>query len=311
MTILLSGIHGFVGFNLVNTFKKHHSIYGIDIVFPEREGINKTFSWDELEIIPEVDVIIHLAGKAHDTKNICLIQEYFDINLGLTKRIFDYFIQSNAKQFFFFSSIKVASDFFDGDSLKEDVRPKPVGPYSESKFEAEKYILSKQGEIDYFTKKVYIFRPCMIHGPGNKGNLNLLYHFVSKGVPWPLGAFENKRSVLNVSNLSFIIEKFILLNPNSGIYHLADDEPISTNELIELIAKSKNKKIKILKINCALIRMIAKIGTACKLPFNNEKLRKLTENYVVSNQRMKQAIGIERLPYNVKEGLIDTLKSFN
>ena len=71
MRILITGIHGFVGSNLVKALSKEHEIYGVDIIAPEKEGAVKTFSWDDLEkgSVPEVDAIIHLAGKAHDTKN--------------------------------------------------------------------------------------------------------------------------------------------------------------------------------------------------------------------------------------------------
>jgi len=339
MVLLLTGIHGFIGSNLVSALKERHSIYGLDIVSTEKEGIIKTYSWEDLDDLPEVDTIIHLAGKAHDIKPRChqrrdvacrVSTEYFKINTELTKTIFDYFLQSKAKQFIFFSSVKAAVDSVEGDCLTEEVVPKPVGPYGESKIAAEEYI-RVQGERykvneettfhpspctlhpsprTFHPKSVYIFRPCMIHGPGNKGNLNLLYNVVSKGIPWPLGVFENKRSFLNIWNLSYIVEQFILKNPKSGIYHLADDEPVSTNELIELIAGSKNRKAKIWKLNRSLITTAAKIGTICKLPINSERLQKLTENYVVSNLKMKRAIGIERLPINVKDGLRQTLKTF-
>jgi nucleoside-diphosphate-sugar epimerase len=251
-----------------------------------------------------------LAGKAHDTKNKSDEKIYFDVNVGLTKIIFDYFLQSSAKQFIFFSSVKAAADKIDGDFLTEDVVPRPVGAYGESKIAAENYIHSQFSILNSQFKKVYIFRPCMIHGSGNKGNLNLLYNVVSKGIPYPLGAFENQRSFMNILNLAYIVEQFILQSPPSGIYHLADDEPLSTNELIELIAESCRKKAKIWKINKSLITGIAKTGAICKLPLNSERLRKLTENYVVSNQKMKTALGITQLPMDVRSGLKHTLETF-
>lgn len=55
-------------------------------------------------------------------------------------------------------------------------------------------------------KNVYIMRPCMIHSPGNKGNLNLLYGVVKKGIPWPLSAFENKRTFTSIDNLCLKIK---------------------------------------------------------------------------------------------------------
>ncbi|MDR0412610.1 MAG: NAD-dependent epimerase/dehydratase family protein [Dysgonamonadaceae bacterium] len=307
MNLLITGIHGFVGSNLVSAFKKSHKIYGLDIISPEKEGVIKTFSWNDINDLPEVDTIIHLAGKAHDTKNRAEAQVYFDINLGLTEIIFDYFLQSSAKRFIFFSSVKAAADSVEGDYLTEDIVPKPVGPYGESKIAAEKYIQSKE----WNDKSVYILRPCMIHGPGNKGNLNLLYNVVTRGIPWPLGAFENRRSFMNIWNLSYIVEQFILKNPPSGVYHLADDEPLSTNKLIELIAESKNKKARIWKINQSLIVALAKMGGLCRFPLNPERLRKLTENYIVSNQKLKNALSIEQLPINVETGLKQTLGSFH
>jgi nucleoside-diphosphate-sugar epimerase len=297
MTLLVTGIHGFVGSNLVSALKQNHTIYGLDIVSPEKDGIIKTFSWNEWQYLPEVDTIIHLAGKAHDTKNKSEAQTYFDINLGLTQQIFDYFLQSSAKQFIFFSSVKAAADSVPGDLLDEDVIPHPIGPYGESKIAAEKYIQSH----DWKDKKVYILRPCMIHGPGNKGNLNLLYNVVTKGIPWPLGTFENRRSFMSIWNLSYIIEQFISKNPPSGIYHLADDEPLSTNELIELIAESKGRRPIVWKIPKRLIKFF--FG-------QSDRLRKLTENYVVSNQKMKTALGIGQLPVDVRTGLRQTLKTF-
>ena len=326
MTLLITGIHGFVGSNLVSALKERHSIYGLDIVSPEKEGVIKTYSWNELALLPEVDAIIHLAGKAHDTKNKSQAQDYFDINTGLTQKMFDYFLQSKAKQFIFFSSVKAAADTVEGDYLTEDVIPHPVGPYGESKIAAEKYILNKEQGIagqarndnlrfqetadQAHEKRIYIFRPCMIHGPGNKGNLNLLYNVVSKGIPYPLGDFENQRSFLNIWNLTYIVEQFILQSPESGIYHLADDEPVSSNELVELIAKSKNRKARIWKVNHTLISIMARIGTVCKLPFNSERLQKLTENYIVSNQRMKDALKINHLPVDARTGLQQTFATF-
>ena len=314
MKILITGVHGFVGSNLVEALKGQHTIYGLDIVSPVKDGVRFTFSWDFLDKpneIPEVDAIIHLAGKAHDTKNQSAADVYFKINTELTKKIYDYYLASpTAKKFIFFSSVKAAADRVDGEFVDEDVVPAPVGPYGESKIKAEEYIRSKENERNAKDKETYILRPCMIHGPGNKGNLNLLYGVVKKGIPWPLGAFENKRTFTSIDNLCFIIKGLLSQNVESGIYNINDDEAVSTNELIEVICSAMGKKARIWRIHRGLMEGCAKLGGMLHLPLNQERLQKLTENYVSSNAKIKKALGVEKLPVRAKDGLTKTIKSF-
>jgi len=306
MIVLITGVHGFIGSNLAPAFKYKNIIYGLDVVCPDNDGVIRTYEWNEIGQIPSVDVVIHLAGKAHDTKDTSDEKEYFDINVGLTKKIFDYFLKSNASKFIFFSSVKVVADSVKGELLETET-PNPLTSYGKSKLEAEKYIIKQQIPEE---KKVYILRPSMIHGHGNKGNLNLLYSLVSKGIPWPLGAFDNKRSFTSIDNLIFILEQILENNIDAGIYNISDDEPISTNRLIELIAESQKRKAKIWKINSKLISVVAHIGDILRLPLNTERLKKLTESYIVSNLKIKKALGINKLPVSAEEGMINTLKSF-
>ncbi|MDY9918456.1 MAG: NAD-dependent epimerase/dehydratase family protein [Proteiniphilum sp.] len=311
MKILITGINGFVGSNFTNNWSKDHILYGLDIHQPAKEGVERIFSWDEMGKIPPVDAIVHLAGKAHDTKNVSEAQSYFDINTGLTQRIFDYFLQSDARTFIFFSSVKAAADSVPGDILKEGIVPHPVGPYGESKIRAEEYLLSKMNEAHSRQKRVFILRPCMIHGPGNKGNLNLLYNVVKKGIPWPLGAFDNRRSFCSVDNISYVVEQLIVRdNIESGVYHVGDDEPISTNELIGLISESVGKKPHIWKLPKGWMNAMASVGNTLHLPLNKQRLQKLTENYVVSNGKIKNALGIENMPVSARDGMKKTLESF-
>ena len=308
MRILITGVHGFVGSNLVLSLKDNNTLYGLDIMAPEKEGVVKTYSWDDLDAgnVPEVDAIIHLAGKAHDTKNQAAAEVYFKVNRDLTIKMYDYFwAHDSIKKFVFFSTAKAAADKVDG-ILTEDVVPAPVGPYGESKIAAEKYILEHLTD----DKDVYIFRPCMIHGPGNKGNLNLLYNVVRKGIPWPLGAFDNKRTFTSIENICFAVNGVLTKDVPTGIYNMGDDEALSTNELIEEICKSLGKKAHIWKLSKGFMNGVAKIGGWLHLPLNPERLRKLTESYVSSNAKIKAALGVERMPVDAREGLKVTLESF-
>ena len=312
MKVLITGIHGFVGSNLVEYLAIDNVIYGLDIIFPEKKGVIKTYSWENLRAnqVADADAIIHLAGKAHDTKNQAAAESYFKVNRDLTIEIFDYFCaHPTIKKFIFFSTAKAAADKVEG-VLTEDVVPSPVGPYGESKISAENYILSKRSVWEAKGKEVYILRPCMIHGPGNKGNLNLLYNVVKKGIPWPLGAFENRRTFTSVENVCFAVDGLLTKDVPSGIYNLGDDEALSTNELIEEICKSLGKKAHIWKLPKGMMTCLAEIGGVLHLPLNPERLRKLTENYVSSNAKIKKALGVDKMPVDARAGLRRTLESF-
>ncbi|KAF0236781.1 MAG: NAD-dependent [Prolixibacteraceae bacterium] len=325
MNILITGAFGFVGTNLSNAIKNEFNphIIAVDILEPNNHIYNEFFEWKEINKLDwnKIDSIIHLAGKAHDTKNTANEKTYFDINLGLTQQIFEYFLKSNARKFIFFSSVKAVADQVKGEQLTEEDIPNPQTAYGKSKLAAEEYILGafqnfcqndflSHTERSRSVKKIYILRPCMIHGTGNKGNLNLLYRIVQKGIPWPLGNFDNKRSFISIDNLAFVINQIMGKDIEPGIYQMADDETISTNRLIRLIAESKNKKSFIWYMNRKMIHAVAKLGDIFHLPLNSERLKKLTESYVVSNKKIKYALGVERLPVTAEEGMKKTLKSF-
>ena len=291
MSIYLTGASGFVGKNLISYFKNKIEI---------KKHVRGS------EFLIKENTVIHLAGKAHDLKNISNKDEYYEVNTELTKQIFDSFLTSDSSVFITLSSVKAVADNVVG-ILNEDCVPNPKTHYGKSKLLAESYILSQKIPSN---KRVYILRPCMIHGPNNKGNLNLLYKLVSKNVPWPLGAFKNKRSFCSIDNLLFIINELIEREDiPSGIYNIADDEPLSTNELINLIAESQNRKPKIWKLSKGLIERVAKMGDKLHLPLNTERLQKLTESYVVGNEKLKKYIAKE-LPLTSKQGITKTLSSF-
>jgi nucleoside-diphosphate-sugar epimerase len=289
--IFLTGSSGFIGSFILDYFSS--------------ENIHRYKRREKIHLNQE-NVIIHLAGISTDSKRALNSEEYYHVNTEFTKEIFDEFLNSNAEIFIFLSSVKAIADDVEAE-LTEEHTPNPITHYGKSKLLAEQYILSKHLPI---SKRVYILRPCIVHGPGNKGNLNLLFQLVTKGLPWPLGAFDNKRSYCSIDNLMFILKELIERDDiPSGVYNVADDEPISTNDLISLIAQSQNTKLKIWKVSKGFINFIAKIGDKLHLPINTERLQKLTDSYVVSNAKLKNAIG-KNLPFSTREGLLRTFLSF-
>ncbi|CAN5462876.1 NAD-dependent epimerase/dehydratase family protein [soil metagenome] len=314
MKVLITGVSGFVGSGLVDYLQ---SIEGVSLVGHGRnqEALEGRFSRDAIQIIPsysaeifdelEISCIVHLAGIAHDLSNKYKTEDYREINFKGTESIFREFVKSKATSFIFLSSIKACVDSSDF-PVNEEAIPTPLSDYGKSKQLAEQSILSQPLSG---AKRAYILRPCMIHGRGNKGNLNILYKYVRSGLPYFFGAYSNQRPFLTAENLNFIILQFVKKEFPSGIYHLADKGNLSTPDLIRLICSCINKNPRIWSVSPRVLDVFFKLGSRLGLPFERMK-QKLTESLIVSTSKIEAALG-EPLPVDLKTGLQTTLKSFD
>lgn len=314
MDILITGINGFVGSRLVEALALSHRIYGVDIVEAPsgRAGISRLYGWDELGSIPAVDVVIHLAAIVHDTSGRIRPARVMEVNTGLTRTAFDYFAsRPSIGRFIYFSSCSVFSDpaVMNSSVIDEDTPLSPSTAYGRSKAECERYIHSVMDAdpAAFDTRRVYILRPGMIHGPGNRGNLNLLYSFVRRGLPWPLGAFDNRRTFTSVANMQYAVGRLVDGDVPGGTYNLADDESVSTNELVALICRSLGRTPRVWHISPALVRAAVRLGDMLRLPLDSVRFGKLTGDCVVSNARLLRALGVDRMPVTARQGLLDTL----
>jgi nucleoside-diphosphate-sugar epimerase len=299
MKIVISGYSGFVGENLVAALSKE---------FEEIQCVSLRGHWKSL-LTNDSDVYIHLAGKAHDHNCVASEDDYFKINYELTKEFFEFFLKSNAKLFIYFSSISVIEEEGSNELIVEDKIPNPKSAYGRSKRKAEEFLI-RQNITN--CKKIVVLRPTMIHGPGDKGNLKLLYNLISKGIPYPLAKFDNQRSFLSIENLNFFIKEIIDKQDNikSGVYNLCDDTTVSTSEIIKLIGEITNVRIVNLQLPKFIIKKLVKLGDFLKLPLNTKRFVKMTSNLSVSNEKIKLALGIDQLPLSAREGLIKTIQSF-
>ncbi len=298
MSILIFGSTGFIGMNLVASLQSSDEVNEISL---------RDINWKN--IINNQNVFINLIGKAHDHKGTATVSDFYYTNFDLAKEIFNEFVTSDAKLLIHISSLAAIEEFESNTPLLEDHKANPQSFYGKSKRAAEEWLL---GQNLPSSKKIIILRPPMVHGPGDKGNLGLLYKLISKGIPYPLASFDNQRSFISIDNFSFfvkeIIEKQNLLQ--SGIYHITDDEPISTNQIIEIIKKVENRKVMNLSIPKSIVQGLAKVGDVIPIPLNTKRLKKMTSNLMLSNQKIKTALNIKQLPLSAEEGIIKTIKSF-
>lgn len=306
--ILITGSTGFVGSNLIPYLERHFNDLDLFNIVRNAHIPSNTKQIIDYESFfknkNQFSTYIHLAGKAHDLRNVSDESEYFHVNYELTKRLYNHFIVDPLSEtFIFISSVKAVADKVEG-ILTEEHIPDPMTAYGRSKLKAENYIRNNLP----INKRVIILRPCMIHGPGNKGNLNLLFSIVKMGIPWPLGAYNNSRSFLSIENLCFVIKEVLFGKLKSGTYNLADDGTISTNNLIQLIAEPNKSKARILNVPKSIVKIIANFGDIFRLPLNSERLQKLTENYVVSNKKIVSELG-QPLPVSANDGMRETIQS--
>lgn len=319
MRVLITGAFGFVGRNLsCHLAAKGHRLVALDMTRQELGAYSEFIDWSQIDAFDwsEIDAVVHLAGKAHDTRNTSDPQSYFDVNVGLTRRILlsavggwrSKQLKSSSRSFFLFSSVKAVADQVEG-ILTEENTANPQTPYGQSKMQAEAVVWSVIGSQGHGVRS-YVIRPSMIYGPRGKGNLNVLFSVVRRGVPWPLGGFENRRSFASIDNVCASVEGLLVGCVPSGVYQVADDETLSTNELIELMSEVAGRRARVWRIPANVVCAAARLGDVLRLPLTSERLKKLTESYVVSNVKLKQALGWRDMPVRARDGLKLALRSF-
>lgn len=293
LNVLITGSSGFIGTHLMNHFNGKYNL-----ILPSREDLRSN------TLLDNIDIVIHLAGKAHDTADITDFDQYYISNTNLTNYLFDKFLKSDSSVFIFMSSILVLG----ADSLvplTEDMNPTSVTNYAKSKFESELYI--SQSKLPQ-GKRYYILRTPLVYGKDIKGNLKLLHDFIKKIPFWPFGSYRSERSFCDIRNLSFVIDQLVSKKAiESGTYHVADDHSYCITDLYVAFAKLLNKKPLILNFPIPFIRLFFLLGTFFKLPFNLSRLNKLTSTLLVDNTKIKNAINSD-LPYGSLNDLVLSFK---
>ncbi|MEJ5092681.1 NAD-dependent epimerase/dehydratase family protein [Sphingobacterium faecium] len=296
--LVLGGNNGFIGSHLSKSLATSFDCKFVSM---------RNFDWLRDNFSP--NCVINLVGKAHDFTGSAKEEDFYFANYELAKKAFQLFVASPANLFIHISSLAAIEEIEAPASLSEIATYNSVTPYGKSKRAAEEWLLEQTLPMG---KKMIILRPPMVHGAGDKGNLNQLYKLVSNGIPYPLVKFKNKRSFLSIENFCFFIEQILIKRDKmeSGIYHLADDETLSSNEIVKLIKEETGFNTPCLPLPKSVIRWVSKIGDRTTFPLNTWRLKKLTSNLVVSNKKIKVALSIQRLPRTAKEGLRETIRSF-
>lgn len=294
--VYLTGASGFIGANLQRLLPD----LGVQrIVTVARSGAALDYEAFTQATLEPGSAVVHLAGKAHDLRGEDGAEQYETANVALTERVYETFRTSAAEVFVFASSVKAVADSVDG-VLQHDAQPHPSTLYGRSKLRAERHLADHQPRPH---QRVHVLRLCLVHGPGVKGNLALLDRLVAAGLPYPLGAFENRRSILSVDNLAYVVSCAFDGRLPPGTYNVADDEPLSTPEMVRILAHAHGGKANILRLPPGLIQALAKIGDRLPVGIGSDRLSKLTESYVVDTAPLLHVLGVDHLPLAARAGL--------
>jgi len=255
------------------------------------------------------DVVVHLAARAH-----VMLERAFDplvlyreANVALTRLMLDAAVAANVRHFIFASSIKVMGECNDTPWTEQD-SPHPQDPYALSKLEAEELVLATAARHDM---RATVLRLPMLYGPGNKGNMLRLYRLIDRGLPLPLGAIVNRRSLAYVGNVVGAIE--VLLHQTLAgqeIFFVSDQHDLSTPELLRLIGRSLGRTVHLIPVAPALLRGA---GLATDWAFRSRRLtpalERLTLSLRVDASKLSRTTGFVP-PYTPEIGLTETGRWF-
>lgn len=272
--ILITGINSYVGNSFAEWVADSPESYSVTKI-SLRDG-----TWKEKDF-SEFDVVLHVAGIAHVSRDPKMEEAYYRVNRDLTVEVAEKAKIDGVKQFIFMSSIIVYGDAPGSDGMIDrHTIPKPKDFYGDSKLQAEKKIIPL--ETDDF--KIVIIRPPMIYGMNSKGNYPKLAK-VAKELPvFPY--VENRRSMLHIDNLSEFI-RLMMVNEENGLFFPQNNEYVNTSDMVRVISEVHGKKIRLIKIFSPVLEIMPNRLTIINKVFGNlvydKDMSKYKNSYSVRN----------------------------
>lgn len=272
--ILISGRNSYIGKAVANWLNQWPKKYVVDFVGTRNN------EWQEIRF-SNYDVVLHVAGIAHQDTNADQEALYYSVNRDLTIAIAEKAKNEGVKQFVFLSSMIVygsSSKWGEDNLITEKTIPAPVNFYGKSKLQAEEHILRMQSE----KFNVVVIRPPMIYGKNSKGNYPILAKFAKKLPVFP--DIKNRRSMLYIDNLTEFI-RLMIKNNEQGVFCPQNTDYVSTSNMVKVIAETTDKKILLIKIFNPIIRLLGRKVNLINKVFGNsaydQSMSTYKENYRV------------------------------
>jgi len=304
-SLLITGASGFIGRHMVALLLAHGArVRGTSRNVLAETQRNSLVDWVSVgEIGPETDwtealrgveVVIHLAALAHQTDPRHQPDEtaFMAVNAYGTRRLAEAVARSGSvRRLIFVSSIGAVTESCTA-LVDETVTPSPTSPYGRSKLAGERAV---KDVLTGLPVEWCVLRPVLVYGPGNPGNMARLLRLVRTGMPLPLGGIQNQRSFVYVRNLVDAIE-CVAYQPgiSKRVFHVADDQAVSTPELIRIIGGAAGCTVRLWSAPPVMLRAVARLGDAgsglgLRLGLDSYSLQRLESSLTVSNQLLKNA----------------------
>jgi len=291
VNILITGANGYIGSEVCNCLEEsgNHKLIKLSRkpapsgVFVQSPELGPESDWKKLLV--DVDVVLHLAGRAHILNEVVQnpLAEFNRINFEGTLKLANQAIVSGVKRFIFFSSIGVIGAVAGKEVLSETTQLCPNLDYAVSKAKAE---VELQKLFQNSDAELVIIRPPLVYSGSAPGNFRSLLKAVYKRTPLPLGSINNSRMLVSVYNLADFVETCIEFKGKaSGVYIVADNQKVTTTQILECLAVGMEKKSALIKLPYVVLNVL------CSLIGKKKKLDKLCGDFIVDCSKAENVFG--------------------
>lgn len=300
--ILITGASGFVGCRLGSRLEAEDR--NVRCAVRNLSPIENAVVVDDLgpdtqwnKALRDVNTVIHLAARVHVMRDTAVdpFAEFRRVNVAGTLNLARQVVATGAKRFIFISTVKVNGEetTFGRPFTSEDLAS-PQDAYGISKHEAEEGLRHLAEDTGL---EVVIIRPPLVYGPGVKGNFHSMMRWINKGIPLPLGAIHNQRSLIALDNLvDFIVTCIDHPAAANQTFLVADGEDLSTTDLLRRVGQAMGKPARLIPVPMSVLKFGA------RLLGKQAMAQRLCGNLQVDISKAREVLGWSP-PVSVDEGL--------